>query len=328
VDGLRVDAVASMLYLDYSRKAGEWIPNEFGGRENLEAISFLKDFNEAVYKNFPDVQTIAEESTAFPGVSRPTFMGGLGFGMKWMMGWMNDTLKYFQEDPVNRKYHHNKITFSTEYGFSENFMLPLSHDEVVHGKKSLAYKMPGDEWQKFGNLRVLMMYMFTHSGTKLLFMGAEFGQTAEWNFNQSLDWHLLQYAPHKGVKELVKTLNSTYRNEPALYERSFERSGFQWIEGGDNTQSVLVYQRMGNNEDNDLVIALNLTPVPRPNYRIGLPHTGKWKVILNSDNLHFYGSNAPIEEEIHSEDKPWQGKIFSAPINLPPLAGLILKRVL
>ncbi|MDB5012447.1 MAG: glgB [Daejeonella sp.] len=328
VDGLRVDAVASMLYLDYSRKAGEWIPNEFGGRENLEAISFLKDFNEAVYKNFPDVQTIAEESTAFPGVSRPTFMGGLGFGMKWMMGWMNDTLKYFQEDPVNRKYHHNKITFSTEYGFSENFMLPLSHDEVVHGKKSLVYKMPGDEWQKFGNLRVLLMYMFTHSGTKLLFMGAEFGQTSEWNFNQSLDWHLLQYSPHKGIKELVKTLNSTYRSEPALYEKSFERSGFEWIEGGDMVQSVLVYHRMGNHENDDLVIALNLTPVPRPNYRIGLPHSGKWKVILNSDNLAFFGSDVAIQNEIHSEDKFWQGKIFSAPIDLPPLAGVILKRVL
>ena len=327
VDGLRVDAVASMLYLDYSRKAGEWIPNEFGGRENLEAISFLKDFNEAVYKNFPDVQTIAEESTAFPGVSRPTFMGGLGFGMKWMMGWMNDTLKYFQEDPVNRKYHHNKITFSTEYGFSENFMLPLSHDEVVHGKKSLAYKMPGDEWQKFGNLRTLLMYMFTHSGTKLLFMGAEFGQTSEWNFNQSLDWHLLQYAPHQGIKALVKSLNSIYKSEPALYEKSFERSGFEWIEGGDMVQSVLVYRRMGNKEEDDLVIALNLTPVPRPRYRIGLPHSGNWKVILNSDELGFYGSNSSIKEQIHSEDKFWQGKIFSAEIDLPPLAGVILKRV-
>ncbi len=220
-DGLRVDAVASMLYLDYSRKEGEWIPNEFGGRENLEAISFLKEFNEAVYSNFPDVQTIAEESTAFPGVSRPTYTGGLGFGMKWMMGWMNDTLAYFEKDPFYRKHHHNQITFSAVYAFTENIMLPFSHDEVVHGKGSLLNKMPGDEWQKFANLRLVYMYMFTHPGTKMLFMGDEFGQSAEWNFDQSLDWHLLEFAPHQGIKELVKALNNTYKTQPALYERSF-----------------------------------------------------------------------------------------------------------
>ena len=325
-DGLRVDAVASMLYLDYSRKEGEWIPNEFGGRENLEAISFLKDFNEAVYAYFPDVQTIAEESTAFSGVSRPTFLGGLGFGMKWMMGWMNDTLKYFEEDPVNRKYHHNKITFSTEYAFSENFMLPLSHDEVVHGKGSMVYKMPGDEWQKFANLRLLYLYMFTHPGTKILFMGNEFGQTSEWNFNRSLDWHLLEYAPHHGVKEMVKALNKLYKDESALYERSFDSSGFEWIEGGDAVQSVLVYRRIGNNTADDLIIALNMTPVPRPDYRIGLPEDGNWQMIFNSDDLVFFGSGITEKLEIVAEPLSWQGKNQSAKISLPPLGGIVLKR--
>ncbi|MEO8795197.1 MAG: 1,4-alpha-glucan branching protein GlgB, partial [Daejeonella sp.] len=277
-DGLRVDAVASMLYLDYSRKAGEWIPNEEGGRENLEAISFLKEFNEVVYSHFPDVQTIAEESTAFPGVSKPTFLGGLGFGMKWMMGWMNDTLSYFQENPLFRQYHHSKITFSTEYAFTENFMLPLSHDEVVHGKNSLLNKMPGDEWQKFANLRLLYLYMFTHPGTKLLFMGAEFGQSKEWTHDHSLDWHLLEYASHQGLKEFVKSLNALYKNQPGLYEKSFTSDGFEWLENSDAETSVLAYVRKGNQLKDELIIVLNMTPVPRDNYRLGIPLAGKWEV--------------------------------------------------
>ena len=324
-DGLRVDAVASMLYLDYSREAGEWIPNEFGGNENLEAISFLKEFNEAVYSHFPDVQTIAEESTAFPGVSKPTYAGGLGFGMKWMMGWMNDTLEYFSKDPVHRKYNHNRITFSTEYAFTENFMLPFSHDEVVHGKGSLLNRMPGDEWQKFANLRLLYMYMFTHPGTKCLFMGNEIGQSREWDFNHSLDWHLLEHAPHQGINEMVKALNSLYTSEPALYEKSFESAGFEWIEGGDAENSVLVFSRKGNDSGNDLLIVLNLTPVPRNSWRIGLPAEGKWQIILNSDDQKFYGSGFVKEEMIISEEISWHGKEQSGLMNLPPLGGLVLR---
>ena len=324
-DGLRVDAVASMLYLDYSRKEGEWIPNEHGGRENLEAISFLREFNEAVYSNFPDVQTIAEESTAFSGVSRPTYQGGLGFGMKWMMGWMHDTLDYFGKDPVHRKYNHDRITFSTVYAFTENFMLPFSHDEVVHGKGSLLNRMPGDEWQKFANLRLLYLYMFTHPGTKCLFMGNEIGQTSEWNFDRSLDWHLLEYAPHLGIKETVTALNALYRSEPALYEKSFESGGFEWIEGGDAENSVLVYARKGNDPADDLLVVLNMTPVPRKSWRIGLPAEGKWKVILNSDDLHFYGSGLDIDQLIISEKIAWHGKTQSGLLYLPPLGGLVLK---
>lgn len=326
-DGLRVDAVASMLYLDYSRKEGEWIPNDEGGRENLEAISFIREFNEAVYSYFPDVQTIAEESTAFSGVSRPTFMGGLGFGMKWMMGWMHDTLDYFGKDPVHRKYNHQGITFSIVYAFTENFMLPFSHDEVVHGKGSLLDRMPGDEWQKFANLRLLYLYMFTHPGTKCLFMGNEFAQSAEWNFNQSLDWHLLEYAPHKGIKETITSLNKLYRSEPALYEKSFDSEGFEWIEGGDAENSVLVYSRKGNDPSNDLLIVLNLTPVPRKTWRIGLPAEGKWELLLNSDDLHFYGSDLFNDQNVISEEIFWHGKPQSGLMNLPPLAGLVLKRV-
>ena len=325
-DGLRVDAVASMLYLDYSRKAGEWIPNDEGGRENLDAISFLQDLNVAVYGEFPDVQTIAEESTAFPGVSRPVYLGGLGFGMKWMMGWMNDTLSFFEKDPFFRKHHHSRITFSTEYAFTENFMLPFSHDEVVHGKGSLLNKMPGDEWQKFANLRLVYAYMFTHPGTKLLFMGDEFGQGREWNHNHSLDWHVLEYASHQGVKRFVKSLNNLYRSEPALYEKSFTPDGFEWIEGGDADNSVLVYCRKGNQADECVIIILNLTPVPRPAYRIGLPMSGKWKPALNSDELKFFGSGLLIAQEINSEDIFWQGRSQSATIDLPPLACLVLKK--
>lgn len=326
-DGLRVDAVASMLYLDYSRKEGEWIPNKNGGRENLEAISFIKEFNEAVYSHFPDVQTIAEESTAFSGVSRPTFTGGLGFGMKWMMGWMHDTLDYFGKDPVHRKYNHQRITFSTVYAFTENFMLPFSHDEVVHGKGSLLDRMPGDEWQKFANLRLLYFYMFTHPGTKCLFMGCEFAQSAEWNFNQSLDWHLLEYAPHQGIKSTITALNKLYRSEPALYEKSFDSGGFEWIEGGDAENSVLVYSRKGNNPVDDLLIVLNMTPVPRKAWRIGLPSEGIWNLILNSDDLQYYGSGLFKEQNVISEEIFWHGKAQSGIMNLPPLAGLVFKMV-
>lgn len=326
-DGLRVDAVASMLYLDYSRKEGEWIPNEQGGRENLEAISFLKEFNEAVYSHFGDVQTIAEESTAFSGVSRPTYQGGLGFGMKWMMGWMHDTLDYFGKDPVYRKYNHEKITFSTVYAFTENFMLPFSHDEVVHGKGSLLTRMPGDEWQKFANLRLLYLYMFTHPGTKCLFMGNEIGQVSEWNFDRSLDWHLLEHAPHLGIKETVKALNALYRSEPALYEKSFESDGFEWIDGGDAENSVLVYSRKGNDKANELLIVLNMTPIPRNEWRIGLPSSGQWRIILNSDDEHFYGSGFVTDPVIISEEVAWHGKAQSGQMTLPPLGGLVLKRV-
>ncbi|HCN85122.1 MAG TPA: 1,4-alpha-glucan branching protein GlgB [Sphingobacteriaceae bacterium] len=326
-DGLRVDAVASMLYLDYSRKEGEWIPNEFGGRENLEAISFLKEFNEAVYAIFPDIQTIAEESTAFTGVSRPTHSGGLGFGMKWMMGWMNDTLKYFEQDPVHRKYRHGQITFSTVYAFTENFMLPLSHDEVVHGKGSLLYKMPGDEWQKFANLRLLYLYMFTHPGTKLLFMGCEFGQSSEWNFSYSLDWHLLEFAPHKGMKEFVKNLNSLYRNETALYQKAFTGDGFEWIEVGDAVNSVMVYARKGNDPKDELIVVLNMTPVPRVNYRVGLPASGTWESIFNSDDMNYFGSGILKQQKYISEQIHWQNKHHSTLLNIPPLGGVVLKKV-
>jgi len=325
VDGLRVDAVASMLYLDYSRNEGEWIPNKYGGRENLDAIAFLRDLNIAVYSAFPDVQTIAEESTAFPGVSRPTYVGGLGFGMKWMMGWMNDSLKYFEKDPAFRKWHQDQLTFSLVYAFSENFMLPLSHDEVVYGKKSLVEKMPGDEWQKFANLRLLFSYMFTHPGAKLTFMGGEFGQFREWNFQTSLDWHLLDNAPNRGMMECVKALNWLYRSEPALYEYSFSGEGFEWIDTQDRENSVLVYSRKGKNTQDELVIILNLTPVPRQNYRVGIPQGGEWYELFNSDKPEFYGSGIMNDPTIMAEPHSWHGKDHSVTVNLPPLGAVILK---
>ncbi|WP_304064602.1 1,4-alpha-glucan branching protein GlgB [Pedobacter glucosidilyticus] len=325
-DGLRVDAVASMLYLDYSRKEGEWIPNEYGGRENLEAISFLKDFNEAVYAHFPDVQTIAEESTSFGGVSHPTFTGGLGFGQKWMMGWMNDTLKYFKKDPAHRKFHHQDLTFSTVYAFSENFMLPLSHDEVVHGKGSLIDKMPGDEWQKFANLRTLYGYMWTHPGTKLLFMGGEFAQTKEWNQQYSLDWHLLEYAPHQGIKKLVTALNKLYKTEPAMYERSFTGTGFEWIVNDDAENSVLVYARKGNNPKDDLIVVVNLTPVPRNQYRFGVTRPGNWHEIFNSDDEQYWGSGLKNPHTI-SEAHGSHWKSNSIKVNIPPLAVVVFKAI-
>ncbi len=324
-DGLRVDAVASMLYLDYSRKAGEWIPNELGGRENLESVSFFKELNELVYRDFPGTQTIAEESTSWPSVSRPTYAGGLGFGMKWMMGWMNDALRYFERDPYYRQYHQNEITFSLVYAFTENFMLPLSHDEVVHGKKSLIYKMPGDEWQRFANLRLLYLWMFTHPGTKLLFMGCEFAQTAEWNHEKSLDWHLLDYGFHKGIQQFVKSLNKLYTNTPALFEKGFDATGFEWIDNTDHANSVLIFVRKGNDENEQVIIAMNMTPVPRNNYRIGLPMAGEWMEVLNSDD-HAFGGSGCLNSTIHSNDIAWQNRAQSAEINLPPLGGVVLKK--
>jgi len=325
-DGLRIDAVASMLYLDYSREAGEWVPNEYGGRENLENVSFLKELNETVYSQYPDVQTIAEESTSWPGVSRPTFTGGLGFGMKWMMGWMNDALRYFELDPYYRQYHQNDITFSLLYAFTENFMLPLSHDEVVHGKKSLVYKMPGDDWQRFANLRLLYLWMFTHPGSKLLFMGDEFAQTSEWDHEKSLDWHLLQYEPHKGMLTFVKKLNELYRHNKALFEKSFEGTGFEWIDASDSANSVIVFMRKGNNIADRLVIAMNMTPVPRKDYRIGLPVAGKWTEILNSDDQQFWGSGM-LNKEVVAEKIRWHGRENSAIVSLPPLGGIVLRPV-
>ncbi|WDF57515.1 1,4-alpha-glucan branching protein GlgB [Flavobacterium sp. KACC 22758] len=320
VDGLRVDAVASMLYLDYSRKEGEWEANIFGGRENLDSISFLKEFNEVIYANFNGVQTIAEESTSFPMVSRPTFTGGLGFGMKWMMGWMHDTLKYFQKETVYRKYHQNDLTFSMTYAFTENFMLPFSHDEVVYGKQSLIYKMPGDEWQRFANLRLLYGYMFTHPGTKLLFMGAEFGQTGEWNFEQSLDWHLLQYDFHSGIKRLITDLNQLYKTQPALYEKQFTGDGFEWINYSDHQNAVLSYIRKGNNPDENVVVVCNFTQVIRENYRIGIPKKGKLEEIFNSDASIYGGSGIVNGKSLKIESIPYDGREFSAELILPPLS--------
>lgn len=324
-DGLRVDAVASMLYLDYSRKEGEWIPNQYGGRENLEAISLLKELNEYVYSEFEGIQTIAEESTAWPAVSRPTYVGGLGFGMKWMMGWMHDTLEYFRKDAFYRQYHQNNITFSLNYAFTENFMLPLSHDEVVHGKGPLIDRMPGDEWQRFANLRLLYAYMYTHPGTKLVFMGGEIGQTSEWKHDFSVDWHLLEFAPHKGMLELTKALNHLYQAEPALYENSFTAEGFEWIELNDYKNSVLSYIRKGKNEADNLAVICNFTPVVREKYRIGI-NGGTWKEIFNSDNKEFWGSGVSNSGSISSQAQPHHGRPNSLELTLPPLSVIIFKQ--
>ena len=324
-DGLRVDAVASMLFLDYSRDEGEWEPNIYGGRENLDVIAFLKEMNEAVYSSFPDVQTIAEESTSFPMVSKPTFLGGLGFGMKWMMGWMHDTLQYFAKEPIYRKHHQNDLTFSMTYAFTENFMLPLSHDEVVYGKHSILGRMPGDEWQRFANLRLLYSYMFTHPGTKLLFQGNEFGQSGEWNFQQSLDWHLLDHDVHKGVQTLIKDLNGLYKKEPALHQKQFNAEGFEWIDYNDAENSVLVYIRKGNKSADDLVVACNMTPIPRDSYRIGLPKAGKLKEVFNSDLKKYSGTGKYKNKIRSSEDKKWQFRKASTEITIPPLGMVAFK---
>jgi len=326
-DGLRVDAVASMLFLDYSREEGEWEPNEFGGRENLDAINFIKEMNVAVYESFPDVQTIAEESTSFPKVSKPIYDGGLGFGMKWMMGWMHDTLDYFAKEPIYRKHHQNDLTFSLNYAFTENFMLPLSHDEVVYGKKALVDKMPGDEWQKFANLRALYSLMFTHPGTKLLFQGAEFGQTSEWKFNGSLDWHLLDYGVHQGTQNLIKDLNKLYKKETALHEKQFSYEGFEWIDHGDHENSVISYIRKGKTQKENVIVILNLTPVPREGYRIGLPKSGTLKAIFNSDDKKYHGTGNYKTKKVTSEKKVWNNRKDSIELDLPPLGMIAYKYI-
>lgn len=324
-DGLRVDAVASMLFLDYSREDGEWEPNIYGGRENLEAIAFMKELNEEVYRSFPDVQTIAEESTSFPMVSKPTYLGGLGFGMKWMMGWMHDTLQYFAKEPIYRKHHQNDLTFSMTYAFTENFMLPLSHDEVVHGKSSIIGRMPGDEWQQFANLRLLYTYMFTHPGANLLFMGAELGQREEWDFQNSLGWYVLQYTYHSGIQKIIKDLNILYRKHPALYQQQFSTSGFEWISYDDHENSVIAYIRKGNDKEDPLIIVCNFTPIPRTNYRIGLPGKGRLIPLFNSDAIVYGGSGISNQKEIAIEVKKWHYQKYSVEIIIPPLAAVVFK---
>ena len=325
IDGLRVDAVASMLYLDYSRKAGEWIPNHHGGNENIEAITFIKEMNEVVYSHFPDAVTIAEESTSWTGVSRPTYLGGLGFGQKWMMGWMHDTLKYFNLDPVHRKFHQNEITFSIMYAFTENFMLPLSHDEVVHGKGSLIGRMPGDEWKKFANLRLLFGYMFLHPGTKLLFMGGEFGQAAEWNHDRSLDWHLLEYSVHKGVQNLVRDLNTFYKSHLALYKHQFEHKGFEWIDYSDADSSIISFQRQGDSKDDLLIVVCNFTPEARHHYRVGVPYRGTWIEVLNSDDQKYAGSGLVNVGSLMTSPVKYHGRDYSISLTLPPLGISVWK---
>ena len=324
-DGLRVDAVASMLFLDYSREEGEWEPNIYGGNENLDAVSFFKELNEEVYKCFPDVQTIAEESTAFPMVSKPTSIGGLGFGMKWMMGWMHDTLEYFSKDPIYRKYHQNEITFSLAYAFTENFMLPLSHDEVVYGKNSILGKMPGDEWQRFANLRLLYGYMFTHPGTKLLFMGSEFGQYNEWNFQESLDWNLLEFEPHNNTKKYFSALNLVYKNTPALYEKGFSIDGFEWISYDDTENCVISYIRKGDKKEQNVLVVCNFTPNIIKKYKVGIPYKSKLKEIFNSDDKLFGGSGTLNLKPISTKKQPWNGKPNSIELTLPPLGMTILE---
>jgi len=325
IDGLRVDAVASMLYLDYSRKEGQWLPNKFGGRENLEAIDFIKKLNEVVHARFPGAITIAEESTAWPMVSRPTYLGGLGFTFKWNMGWMNDFLRYMREDPIHRKYHQNLITFSLYYAFSENFILPLSHDEVVHGKRSLLDKMPGDLWQKMANFRVALGYMYGHPGKKLTFMGSEFGQWWEWNYADSLQWHLLEQENHRQLQRFVKDLNALYCREPALYEIDYSWEGFQWIDFQDFDASLISFLRRGKNAEDVLVFACNFTPVPRPNYRIGVPFPATYEEVLNSDSEYYGGSNLGNAGLVQAEARPHHNQPCSMEITFPPLAVLVFK---
>ena len=326
VDGLRVDAVASMLYLDYSREDGQWSPNIYGGRENLESIEFIRKLNEAVYEFYPDVQMIAEESTAWGNVSRPIFDGGLGFGMKWNMGWMHDTLEYFKKDPIYRKHHQDELTFSMLYAFTENFLLSLSHDEVVHGKGSLISKMPCDDWQKFANLRLLYGYMFGHPGKKLLFMGAEFAQWNEWYHEKSLDWHLLQNESHKGIQNWVKDLNKIYQKEKALFKHDFDPCGFEWIDAGDWKKSILIFIRKSGYQDDDILVVCNFTPTPHLNYLVGVPRSGYWKEILNSDAKIYGGSRLGNKGGIKSQEISAHGRNHSLNLTLPPLSVLYLKR--
>jgi 1,4-alpha-glucan branching enzyme len=323
IDALRVDAVASMLYRDYGRREGEWIPNRFGGHENLEAVEFIKQLNLAVYRDYPDTQTIAEESTAWPMVSRPVYLGGLGFGLKWNMGWMHDTLRYFQQDPVHRKFHHSRLTFSIWYAFTENFVLPLSHDEVVHGKGALIGKMPGDEWQQFANLRLLFGYMWAHPGKKLLFMGGEFGQRREWQHEESLEWHVLGFPLHRGVQHWVRDLNRLYRATPALHELDFTEAGFQWIDCDDADLSVIAFLRRDTAGVPALIVC-NFTPVPRDSYRIGVPVAGRWRERLNSDAADYGGSGQGNLGLLHTHTDQSHGQLQSLQVRLPPLALLIL----
>jgi 1,4-alpha-glucan branching enzyme len=324
IDGLRVDAVASMLYLDYSRNEGEWLPNRYGGRENLEAVEFLKQFNHLVHERFPGALTMAEESTSWPMVSRPTYVGGLGFTMKWNMGWMNDTLRYFSHEPIHRSYHHHELTFSMMYAFTENFILPFSHDEVVHGKGSMPNKMPGDDWQKFANLRALYGYMFTHPGKKLTFMGLEFGQWSEWKHDESLNWDNSNYMPHRGLQLLTRDLNALYQDVPALHEQDFDGRGFYWIDCNDAADSVLSYLRFDCN-GGFVVVALNLTPVPRHGYHLGVPRSGEYLEIMNTDAGIYGGSNMGNAGKVVASEEPWMGQAHSIWVTLPPLSCIVLR---
>jgi 1,4-alpha-glucan branching enzyme len=326
IDGLRVDAVASMLYLDYSRKQGEWIPNKFGGRENLEAIEFLRRFNQEAYKEHPDIQTTAEESTSWPMVSRPVYLGGLGFGLKWDMGWMHDTLEYFKQDPIHRKYHHSKLTFRMLYSFQENFVLPLSHDEVVHGKGSLIGKMPGSEHDRFANLRLLFAYMYAQPGKKLMFMGDEFGQVREWTHDSSLEWHVLQYPVHSGLQNWVGQLNRVYRSEPALHLLDTNPGGFEWVDCNDNFTSTISLLRKSESPKDTVLIVCNFTPITRVGYRVGIPEGGYWRELLNSDASEYGGTGVGNLGGVNAEDEPAHGRTHSLKLTLPPLSALFLKR--
>jgi 1,4-alpha-glucan branching enzyme len=326
IDGLRLDAVASMIYLDYARRGGDWLPNQYGGRENLEAVSFLRRLNEAVYREHPGTITIAEESTAWPQVSRPTYIGGLGFGFKWNMGWMHDLLDYMAQEPIHRKYHHNHLTFGLLYAWSENFILPLSHDEVVYGKGSLHRKMPGDDWQKFANLRAFFGFMYGHPGKKLLFMGGEFGQTNEWNHEASLDWHLLEMGPyHRGLQRLVQDLNGLYRTQPALYQVDFSSEGFQWMDCDDTDASVVSFVRRARDPQDFLLFVCNFTPVVRGGYRVGVPRGGFYQERINTDGAIYGGSNVGNAGNVLAEDIPTHGQPYSLRLDLPPLATLVLR---
>jgi 1,4-alpha-glucan branching enzyme len=326
IDGLRVDAVASMLYLDYSRKEGEWVPNRYGGRENIDAIEFLRRLNSRVYGEYPDTITVAEESTAWPGVSRPVYLGGLGFGYKWDMGWMHDTLHYFERDPVHRKFHHSELTFRMLYAFTENYLLPLSHDEVVHGKRSLINKMPGDAWQKFANLRLLYGYMYAQPAKKLLFMGGEFGQWDEWNHDRSLDWHLTHSPLHGGLQRWIRDLNTLYRGQPALHQLDCDAAGFEWIDANDSEQSALSFLRKAQNAEDQIVVACNFTPVPRYNYRIGVTQGGYWEEILNSDAPLYGGSGQGNLGGVEAAPVPWHGRPYMLIVTQPPMGIVMFKR--